>query len=141
MRRWSVIWLLTVMVSLSAWAQQSTTVSGKVVSGTTGKVVSGASVSGGGQTVVTNDDGYFLLKSQSALTEIVVSHVGYRSERIREKSGRWKEGGLRIRLQPTSIQLQEVFVLAGADPRELVESAISKIPQNYGREPELFHSF
>lgn len=141
MRRWSVIWLLTVMVSLSAWAQQSTTVSGKVVSGTTGKVVSGASVSGGGQTVVTNDDGYFLLKSQSALTEIVVSHVGYRSERIREKSGRWKEGGLRIRLQPTSIQLQEVFVLAGVDPRELVESAISKIPQNYGREPELFHSF
>jgi len=141
MKKVTFIWLLLMMMSLDVWAQQPTNVSGTVVNSTTGQVIAGASVSGGGQTVVTNDDGYFLLKASTLLTEIVVSHVGYRSERVKVDNGEGKEKNLRIRLHPTTIQLQEVLVVAGGDARELVNAAIRKIPQNYSRQPELYHCF
>lgn len=141
MKKATVLWLLIVLMSLSTQAQQQTIVSGRVLSGTTGKAIPGASVSGGGQSVVTNDDGYFQLKSNSQLTSIVVSHVGYRSEHLKEKSGKWKTEGLHIRLQPTTIQLKEVLIVAGGDPRSLVEAAIEKIPKNYSQQPELYRCF
>lgn len=141
MKKTIFIGLLIALLSLSAWAQQPTTVSGIVVSGTTGQTISGASVSGGGQTVVTNDDGYFLLKAGSGLTNIVVSHVGYRSQHVEVGGDRSPKDVLRIRLQPTTIQLQEVLVRGYGDARDLVETAIKKIPQNYGRHPELYHCF
>ena len=61
MNRLLLLVLLTALLSLDAWPQQRTTVGGTVVSGVTGQALAGVSVSGGGQTVVTNDDGYFLL--------------------------------------------------------------------------------
>jgi hypothetical protein len=117
------------------------TVSGTVVSGATGQVVKGANVSGGGQTVVTNDDGFFLLKSDNTLTSIIVSHVGYRAQNVKVDGRGNTVDGLRIRLQPTTVQLQEVLVQAYSDPRELVDAAIRKIPKNYSRQPELYHCF
>ena len=139
MNRLLLLVLLTALLSLDAWPQQRTTVGGTVVSGVTGQALAGVSVSGGGQTVVTNDDGYFLLKSDTPMSSIVVSHVGYRSVKV--EGERLKvEGGLRIRLQPAEIQLGEVLVVA-IDARELVEEAVRKIPQNYGQRPELFHCF
>ncbi len=139
MNRLLLLVLLTALLSLDAWPQQRTTVGGTVVSGVTGQALAGVSVSGGGQTVVTNDDGYFLLKSDTPMSCIVVSHVGYRSVKV--EGERLKvEGGLRIRLQPAEIQLGEVLVVA-IDARELVDEAVRKIPQNYGQRPELFHCF
>ena len=139
MNRLLLLVLLTALLSLDAWPQQRTTVGGTVVSGVTGQALAGVSVSGGGQTVVTNDDGYFLLKSDTPMSSIVVSHVGYRSVKV--EGERLKvEGGLRIRLQPAEIQLGEVLVVA-IDARELVDEAVRKIPQNYGQRPELFHCF
>ena len=117
------------------------TVSGTVVSGSSGQVVKGANVSGGGQTVVTNDDGFFLLKSDNTLTSIIVSHVGYRAQNVKVDGRGNTVDGLRIRLQPTTVQLQEVLVQAYSDPRELVDAAIRKIPKNYSRQPELYHCF
>ena len=52
------------MMSLDVWAQQPTNVSGTVVNSTTGQVIAGASVSGGGQTV---DD--YLKKLKAILNE------------------------------------------------------------------------
>lgn len=139
MNRLLLLVLLTALLSLDAWPQQRTTVGGTVVSGVTGQALAGVSVSGGGQTVVTNDDGYFLLKSDTPMSSIVVSHVGYRSVKV--EGERLKvEDGLRIRLQPAEIQLGEVLVVA-IDARELVDEAVRKIPQNYGQRPELFHCF
>ena len=139
MKRIAILFLLTTLLCLEAWSQQRTTVSGTVVSASTGQVLAGVSISGGGQAVVTNEDGYFLLKADTALNSIVVSHVGYRSLTIGGEALK-AEGGLRIRLQPTTIQLEEVLVVA-MDPRDLVYAAIRKIPKNYSGRAELFHCF
>jgi len=128
--------LFTLLVSIAAWAQK-TTVSGTVVSAQTDKPVAGASVVAKGVTVVTNEDGFFTLKSDSAIAALTVSYVGYRSRQVTVADN---AANLRIALQPTTIQLQEVLVLAD-NPRELVNKAISKIPQNYSRQPGLYECF
>ena len=138
MKKSILLGILTVLACLSTWAQPRTTVGGTVVSSVTGKAVASASVSGGGQTVVTNDDGYFLLKADTTLSDIVVTHVGFASQRV--SIGQQTAGRLRISLRPTAIQLNEVLVVP-SDPRELAMAAIRNIPKNYSRQPELLHCF
>ena len=129
--------LFSLLISLGAWAQR-TVVSGTVVSEATGEALAGASVVAGGVTVVTNDDGFFTLKSDSALVAVTVSYVGYRSQRVELKERR--TDGLTVALRPTAIQLREVLVMGG-DARDLVMTAIEKIPRNYSRQPERYHCF
>ncbi|MBR6715128.1 MAG: carboxypeptidase-like regulatory domain-containing protein [Prevotella sp.] len=95
-------------------------------------VVEGTSVS-----VVTNDDGFFTLKAEGGLKEISVSHVGFHTKRIRIGND---SHDLRIKLKPNVVELNEVVVWTG-DPRELVNIAISKIPENYINKPELYQGF
>ena len=140
MKRAFVLSLTILLVCLNAWSQQPVTVSGTVVSHANGRPLSGVSISGGGQTVVTNDDGFFQLKADSLLKAVNVSHVGYYSQHLALGDANTQHQ-LSIRLRPTSIQLKEVLVVAYADPRELIAAAISKIPQNYSRQPELHHCF
>lgn len=140
MKRAFVLSLTILLVCLNAWSQQPVTVSGTVVSHANGRPLSGVSISGGGQTVVTNDDGFFQLKADSLLKAVNVSHVGYYSQHLALSDANTQHQ-LSIRLRPTSIQLKEVLVVAYGDPRELIEAAISKIPQNYSRQPELHHCF
>lgn len=137
MKRTLFVGLLWLLAIVAVRAQQRTAVSGTVVDNVTGSPLIGASVTGGGHTVVTNDDGFFLLKGDSTLTDIVVSHVGYRSRRISVERSSSQQ---KVRLTPVAIQLQEVVVMAN-DARELVRAAISKIPDNYSRHPELYHCF
>ena len=138
MRRLFVIGLLAVLAMMGVSAQTITQVSGTVLDRTTGKVLVGASVTGGGHTVVTNGDGYFVLKAESELKTITVSNVGFRALRVR--LDQLQSGDLHISLSPATIQLQEVLVM-NANARELVMAAISKIPKNYSQHPELFHCF
>lgn len=125
------------LMALSTVAQR-TIISGTVVDSTTGRAIVGASVTAGVLSVVTNDDGYFMLKCDDEADVIVVSHIGFRSKRV--ETGSLTDGRQRINLEPTAIQLNEVLVVAN-DPRELIESAISRIPQNYSNAPELYHCF
>ena len=129
--------LLVSLIGFSAWAQK-VMVSGTVVSETTGKAVAGASVSAVGVAVVTNDDGYFTLKSDTPIDAITVSYVGYSSQQV-SLEGR-QMSNLKVKLKPTSIQLREVLVLAD-NPYQLVMEAIRKIPQNYSQKPELYNCF
>ena len=133
--------LLIVLVLLAALGvrAQLTVVSGTVVDNETGEPVAGASVTMGTVAVVTNDDGFFSLKYETADEEIVVSHLGYSSQRIAVPTEGTDEP-LRIRLRPAAIQLQEVLVMGG-DARDLVYAAIDRIPYNYSRQPELLHGF
>ena len=128
MRRLLFIGLLAVLAVMGVSAQTITQVSGTVLDRTTGKVLVGASVTGGGHTVVTNGDGYFVLKAESELKTITVSNVGFRAQRVR--LNQLQDGELRISLSPATIQLQEVLVM-NTNARELVMTAISKIPKNY----------
>ena len=136
MKRGIFVWL-TLLVAMTTMAQKAV-VSGKVVNKTTGQVVSGASVTAEGLSVVTNDDGFFMLKCEKQPKKITVTHVGFRPEYI-DLDGKLAES-LKIHLQPTTVQLREVIVMAD-NPRELVQLAISKIPQNYSQHPELYHCF
>ena len=138
MRRVSTIILFVVLAIISVSAQGVMQVSGTVVSNATGQVLAGASVTGGGHTVVTNEDGYFVLKTDVELMNITVCHVGFRAQRVRLSAQ--QDEPLRIKLKPATIQLKEVLVMAG-NARELVATAISKIPKNYSQQPELFHCF
>ena len=137
MRRISTILILLLLTVISISAQSLTQVSGTVYNAA-GDVLVGASVTGGGHTVVTNGDGYFVLKTDTDIKTITVSHVGFRARRINLSSQ--QDEPLRISLKPATIQLQEVMVMAG-NARELVATAISKIPKNYSQQPELFHCF
>lgn len=129
-----IIMLLVPMVVLA----QQTTVGGTVIDEKTGHPLPQVSVSVGRVSVVTNDDGAFVLKLAETPKSITVSHLGYKTKRVALESG--KTESLKIRLQPTVIQLREVIVRTG-DPREVVEIAIQKIPDNYSNKPELLKAF
>lgn len=116
---------------------QQTTVGGTIVDEKTGRPLPQVSVSVGRISVVTNEDGAFLLKLGDKPSSIMVSHLGYKTRRV-ALTGDTEH--LRIRLQPTVIQLREV-VIRTEDPREIVETAIRKIPDNYSRQPELLKAF
>ena len=132
----SVLMLLSVLM-MSAVMAQRTVVSGTVVNNATGQPVAGANVKAEGISVVTNADGYFVLKSEQPMSRIVVSHVGYRTK---QQAVSTANTSLTIRLEPTSIQLNEVIVMAD-NARDLVMRAISKIPKNYSQQPELYRCF
>ena len=127
----------SLLMLLGAMAQK-TTVSGSVVDSATGRAIEGANVTAEGLSVVTNGDGYFVLKSDAKIETIAVSHVGYRLKRV-SVDGLSAENQ-KIRLEPMAIQLREVLVVAD-NPRELVNAAIRKIPQNYSPTPELYRCF
>ena len=127
-----VLLLLSVLM-MSAVMAQKAVVSGTVVNNATGQPVAGANVKVESISVVTNDDGYFVLKSEQPMSRIVVSHVGYRTK---QQAVSTANTSLTIRLEPTSIQLNEVVVMAD-NARDLVMRAISKIPNNYSKQPEL----
>lgn len=116
---------------------QQIAVGGTVVDEKTGRALPQVSVSVGRISVVTNEDGAFLLKLGNKPSSITVSHLGYKTRKV-ALTGDTEH--LRIRLQPTVIQLREV-VIRNEDPREIVEKAISKIPDNYSRQPELLKAF
>lgn len=130
------LWLIILsLVPLTVFAQQ-VVVGGHVVDDKTGDALGQVSVSAGRVSVVTNEDGDFSLKLDADPGTIVVSHLGYKTKRVKVKNG----DDLKIRLHPTTIQLREIVVL-NEDARELVDIAISKIPDNYSKVPELLKGF
>lgn len=136
--------VVLLVVTLLAMAQR-TIVSGTVSDHQTGRPIAQASVSVAGTSiaVVTNDDGFFTLKTEQAPQAIYVSHLGYQARRISLNKPSAADGEpilLDIQLKATSINLGEVVVWP-ENPRQLVDIAISKIPANYSRRPELFKGF
>ena len=134
-----VTFILLLAVSIGMRAQ-NVVLSGTVSSDRTGERIAHATIvaEGLGVAVVTNDDGYFTLKTETQPNAITVSHLGYQSRRISLK-GKTAET-IKIRLKPTAIALQELVVWTD-NPRQLVDIAIRKIPENYARKPELYKCF
>ena len=125
------------LAPLAMMAQQ-VVVSGVVVDQKTGDPLRQVSVSVGRISVVTNEDGDFSLKLNEMPSAVNISHLGYKNQRLTLKAGQTE--GLRIRLEPTTIQLREI-VVRNYNPRELVDIAIDKIPENYSKVPELLKGF
>lgn len=135
MKRLGLILLLLAPLAMMA---QQVVVSGVVVDQKTGNPLRQVSVSVGRISVVTNEDGDFTLKLNEIPSAVNISHLGYKTQRLTLKDG--KTEGLRIRLEPTTIQLREI-VVRNYNPRELVDIAIDKIPENYSKVPELLKGF
>ena len=133
-RLWTIILLLA---PLAVYAQQMV-VSGSVVDDKTGEALGQVSVSAGRVSVVTNEDGDFTLKLSEKPEKISISHVGYKTRYLNVTKG--QSENLKVRLRPATIQLREIVVV-NDDPRELVETAISKIPENYSMVPEMLKGF
>ena len=133
-RLWTIILLLA---PLAVYAQQMV-VSGSVVDDKTGEALGQVSVSAGRVSVVTNEDGAFTLKLSEKPEKISISHVGYKTRYLNVTKG--QSENLKVRLRPATIQLREIVVV-NEDPRELVETAISKIPENYSMVPEMLKGF
>ena len=129
--------ILLILAPLAMMAQQ-VVVSGVVVDQKTGNPLRQVSVSVGRISVVTNEDGDFTLKLNETPSAVNISHLGYKTQRLTLKDG--KTEGLRILLEPTTIQLREI-VVRNYNPRELVDIAIDKIPENYSKVPELLKGF
>ena len=125
------------LLAVSSWGQMLQ-VSGTVTDAATGSPITGVSITAEGLSVVTNEDGFFTLKSDKAPTAILVTHVGYHTQRL-PLSGKPTEN-MKIRLSPIVIQLDEV-VITSDNPRELVMKAIDRISRNYSQKPELYHCF
>ena len=132
-----LVLILMLLASLAMMAQQ-VVVSGVVVDQKTGAPLRQVSISAGRISVVTNEDGDFTLKLNDMPSAVNISHLGYKSQRLTLKDG--KTEGLQIRLEPTTIQLREI-VVQNYNPRELVNIAIDKIPENYSKVPELLKGF
>ena len=130
--------LLTMLFAPLVMLAQQVVVSGTVVDDKTGEKLRQVSVSSGRISVVTNEDGDFTLKLNQMPPVVSISHLGYKTQRLSLKDKNTE--GLRIRLVPTVIQLREI-VVRNRDPRELVDIAIDKIPENYSKVPELLKGF
>lgn len=138
MKRLAII-ILTTFITLCTQAQK-VFISGVVTDERTGSKIAHANVmaSDGSVSVITNDDGFFTLKTDERQKSVTVSHLGYRSQQIH--LNKEVTTHLHIRLMPTTIALQEVVVWK-QDPRQLVNIAIQKIPENYGQQPVLYNCF
>lgn len=131
-------WLLFLLLLPLAVMGQQLTVTGVVVDDRSGEPLRQVSVAAGRVSVVTNEDGAFALKMEDNPGRITVSHLGYKTQRI-SLAGE-QVTSMKIRLKPTTIQLREIIVY-NKDARSLVDKAISKIPENYSRVPELLKAF
>ena len=138
MKRIAAILLLALLAA--GVLAQKIVLSGIVVDDKTGERIAQANVAAGrtGIAVVTNDDGRFTLKADDLPDGITVTHIGYQSQRLSPAQA--QASPLTIRLKPGSVQLQEVVVWT-TDPRELVNIAIRKIPENYSHQAELYNCF
>ena len=112
-------------------------VRGKVSDSRTGKPLEAVHVSLTDRyhATVTNADGEFTLKSDRPIGSIRFSYLGYRTL-IR----RAVDGPLKVSLTPEAMPLEGSRIISG-DPVELLQEAISRIPDNYSTEPELLRCF
>ncbi len=138
MKQYSFV-LLLFLASLNVFGQKFV-ISGTVVNERTGAIIPQVSVSAEGErtSVVTNDEGFFSLKLDKMPRTLVVSHLGFETLRYALPSS--NVSSLSIRLKPTSLVLQEVVVWT-ENPRDLVQLALSKVPENYSTKPVLYKCF
>lgn len=117
---------------------QLSVLTGTVTDAKTGDPIAQATVAAGASSVVTNDDGAFTLKVSLGSRQLSISHIGYRTVRVKIPDGHSEP--VNVRLQPTAVQLKEIVVF-NEDPWQLVRLALQKVPENYSTVPQLYQCF
>ena len=141
MRKYLIL-IVFVFCSVALYGQVDTvrlgySVQGSVVDATTGRPMESVHVSVPSKhfATVTNADGDFTIKSDSPVSELVFSYMGYRTLRQRPSGGT-----MRVRMVPESLSLDEASIITG-DPLEIVRAAIDNTPERFSRQPELLECF
>lgn len=136
--------LFSILLSTSSFAQSIVTYSGKVKNQKTKKPIENVSltVPGSNISTVTNADGYFSLKvpEYDLPQGIKVEQIGYQSKIFSLEELSENPHNLNLFLMPSDKPLKELVVLGG-DPKEIVYSALEKIPENYSDKNNLFTGF
>ncbi|MFT3752343.1 MAG: DUF5686 family protein [Paludibacter sp.] len=66
------------------------------------------------QVVQSNEEGYFLIRTNEPYTTLLFSCVGFKQETIKLKPG--QSIGIQVRMEEENTLLQEIFVIPGANP-------------------------
>ena len=141
--RFCLIFILCWLCCLGILAQADSvwTVSGRVVDAKTRKPMASVSITDRQVGTVTNEEGEFTLKLRHRPETVVFSYLGYQSRRLSAEECRQLEARQRpVMMSPSSVMLSEIIV-DGSDAREVVLKAVSKIADNYPREPNLLRGF
>ena len=113
------------------------TVRGSVADAYTGKALPAVNISVFERyyASVSNSDGEFVIKSDTPVRQLVFSCVGYKTL-VLPVTG----DVVSAKMVPDKYTL-DPSVLVSGDPKEIVNSAIMKIPENYSGSPELLRCF
>ncbi|MCH5232340.1 MAG: carboxypeptidase-like regulatory domain-containing protein [Muribaculaceae bacterium] len=120
------------------------TISGTIKNAKNKKVIENVSLTVPGTNIgtVTNAEGFFSLKipGSNLANGIKAEQIGFQSKLLSGDELSNGEKELTIFLDPTGKVLKELVVLGG-DPREIVEMALERIPENYSGQDNLFEGF
>ncbi len=115
--------ILILFISWQAAAQNSVTISGKVLD-ENGEALIGVSILADSKGTVTNLDGSFTLSVSSAVKEFKVSYIGYKSMRVAIAG----KTNFKITLQGDMVNLQEVVAVGyGTQRKENLTGAIENV--------------
>lgn len=143
MLRRAVILLALMLHCVAIGAQQDTlrkvfSVQGIVVADDSGRAMEAVMVSIPESDIATatNAEGKFVIKSASEIHTLRFSFMGYAPATVQIQPGH----SVKVRLVPVSYALDASTIISG-DALEIVRAAIEKIPENYGKEPQLLECF
>lgn len=96
------------------------------------------SVSGERVSTVTNEEGFFTIKSSHRIGVLDLTHVGYQSLHYEIPDN--LQGNLVIKMKPNTVVLSDVVVKSG-DAKRIFYEALDKIVDNYPQHPEMMKCF
>lgn len=109
--------LATLFVSNKAGAQtQETVVVGQVLNKADNSPLHQVNIyfKNSDQIVQSNEEGYFLIRTNEPYTTLLFSRIGFKQEEIKLKPG--QSIGIQVKMEEENTLLQEVFVIPGANP-------------------------
>jgi TonB-dependent SusC/RagA subfamily outer membrane receptor len=126
MRKLTFLFACLFMIGVGLVNAQSLTVKGKVISDEDGQPVIGASVLVKGTTTgtITGVDGSFSISVPAGNRTLVVSYIGMKSTEVQA------ENGMVVRLQPQTLEIDEVVVTALGIQRQKRELGYSTVNIN-----------
>ena len=95
-------------------------------------------VSGERVSTVTNEDGFFTIKTMHQVKALDLSHVGYQT--LHYEIPEFHEGNLVIKMKPSTVVLNDIVVRSG-DAKRIFYEALDKITDNYPQHPEMMKCF
>lgn len=135
--------LLSILLleALNLNAQNVQLINGKIIDAYTNKPIESVSIYSRttGMGTVSNSDGVFQFKLDAVtnIDSLVISCIGYKSNRLSFSDIVKSSDELLIKLVPMVVTLNEVTISPSPDPKEIIEKSKEKIDQNYNQNPFL----